>query len=30
MDRISISFNVMFKQFGEEIARPHWKHVPGS
>ena len=30
MDRISISFNIMFKQFGEEIARPHWKHVPGS
>ncbi len=23
MDRISISFNIMFKQFGEEIARPH-------
>ncbi len=30
MDRISISFNIMFKQFGEEIARPHWKHVPSS
>jgi uncharacterized protein (TIGR02466 family) len=28
LDRIS--FNIMFKQFGEEIARPHWKHIPGS
>ncbi len=30
LDRISIGFNIMFKQFGEEIARPRWKFVPGS
>ena len=30
LDRISISFNIMFKQFGEEIARPRWEYVPGS
>lgn len=30
LDRISISFNLMFKQFGEEIARPRWEFQPES
>jgi len=29
-ERISISFNVMFQQFGEEMAQPKWEYRPGS
>lgn len=29
VDRISIAFNIMFKNFGEEIARPRWEFQPG-
>ena len=29
LDRISISFNVMFREFGEVLARPRWSFVPG-
>lgn len=26
-ERISISFNIMFERFGEQMARPRWGHV---
>lgn len=29
LDRISIAFNIMFKNYGEEIARPRWEFQPG-
>jgi uncharacterized protein (TIGR02466 family) len=29
-ERVSISFNIMFRQFGEEMAQPKWDFQPGS